>query len=384
MADSLKCDFLIVGAGIAGASAAYALAAHGSVIMIEMEDRPGYHTTGRSAAFFLDSYGPAPVRALTGASRPFLESPPDGFSDAPLMKPRGALHLARPGEDDALQQLIDKIPDHKARLGIDEASAMVPVLRAGRFDGAVLESDCRTLDVAALHQGYLAGMRRRGGRLLTDAPLRGLERTGAHWSAEAGEARIKADVVIDAAGAWGDEVAAMAGAAPLRLTPLRRTIVIAEVQDDDDDDPFTAPADWPIVLDVAETFYFLPEGRGLLLSPTDETPSPPCDARPEELDIALAVDRFETATTLNVRRVVTSWAGLRTFTPDRVHAIGFDDRVPGFFWCVGQGGFGIMTSPAAGQLAAALAVGGALSTPLAEAGIDPAWYAPARLFAETG
>ena len=375
MSASDTADIAIIGAGIAGASLAYFVVRHGggSVILIEAEDTPGYHTTGRSAAFWEPTYGGAGVVPLSAASRAFFDAPPPGFAERPLLSPRGALHIAAPGDDRALAMLAADLAGFGVATEALDAVAMAhfPIVGGGWERGGLLEPDCHDIDVAALHAGFLAGARRAGVTLLTNARVTAMRRLSPSdggqdsWHLATTGGDVTARVVVNAAGAWGDAVAALAGASPLGLTPLRRTMVVLDI------DP-APPADLPVVFDAAGSFYFKPDAGRLWLSPHDEIADVARDVAPEELDIAIAIDRFERATTARVRRVERSWAGLRTFSPDRNPAYGFDASDPGFFWCVGQGGFGIQTAPAAGDLAARLLLG------LPPGPVDPAPYAPAR------
>ncbi len=375
MSASDTADIAIIGAGIAGASLAYFVVRHGggSVILIEAEDTPGYHTTGRSAAFWEPTYGGAGVVPLSAASRAFFDAPPPGFAERPLLSPRGALHIAAPGDDRALAMLAADLAGFGVATEALDAVAMAhfPIVGGGWERGGLLEPDCHDIDVAALHAGFLAGARRAGVTLLTNARVTAMRRLSPSdggqdsWHLATTGGDVTARVVVNAAGAWGDAVAALAGASPLGLTPLRRTMVVLDI------DP-APPADLPVVFDAAGSFYFKPDAGRLWLSPHDEIADVARDVAPEELDIAIAIDRFERATTARVRRVERSWAGLRTFSPDRNPAYGFDAAEPGFFWCVGQGGFGIQTAPAAGDLAARLLLG------LPPGPVDPAPYAPAR------
>lgn len=344
---------LVIGAGIAGASLGYHLARHAQVILLERESQPGAHATGRSAALFSEIYGGPLVRALSRASRAFLESPPPGFTDARLLAPRGSLFIATADQMEefaALKSAPDVAAGTRELTGA-EARALVPILREGHVTAALLEPGSMDIDVHALHQGFLRGLRQCGGQVVCNAEVTALRRDGAAWTVTTPAGEFTADVVVNAAGAWGDAVAAMAGVEPLGLTPCRRTAAMADLPDG-----VTAEA-WPMVIDAAETFYFKPDAGRLLLSPADATPTAPCDAQPEDLDVAIAVDRVEAATTLELRRVGPAWAGLRTFVRDREPVAGFDSQAPGFFWLVGQGGYGIQTAPALGQVAAALVLG---------------------------
>ncbi|MDH3228508.1 MAG: FAD-binding oxidoreductase [Alphaproteobacteria bacterium] len=370
-------DVMIVGAGIAGASAGYFLAASHNVVLLEREDHPGYHSTGRSAALFTETYGNAAIRALTRGARPFFESAPAGFAETPLLTPRGLLYIGREDQRAALQRTfreLSSLTHEIRRISPGEALDVCPILRGDYVAGAMLEPDCMDIDVAALHQGYLKGVRARGGRVLTDAGVRSLRAEARHgWIAQTALGDFAAPVVVNAAGAWVDEIAALAGVPPAGLVPKRRTAMFLEVPDG------VNPSAWPMVVDVDEAFYFKPDAGRLLLSPADETPGPPCDAQPEDLDIALAVDRVEKATTLRVRRIAHKWAGLRTFAADRTMIAGFEPGAAGFFWLAGQGGYGIQTSPSMGRLAAALIAGAGAPADLADLGIATETLAVQRL-----
>ena len=336
-------DILIVGAGIAGASLACELSSSCSVIVLEAEDQPGYHATGRSAAFFLESYGNATIRALTRASRAFFEQPPPGFSAVPLLTPQDCIFVAEAGELDELRTHYEQLRQWSDGVTLETAEfalERVPVLRPSYPAGCLWERNAQRIDVNALLQGYLGCFRRAGGRLVTGARMKRARRAGNAWHVESGAGSFRADVIINAAGAWADEIAALAGVAPAGLQPLKRTVCLIQTEPDVD------CAGWAAVTDLRERFYFMPEAGQLLLSPADETPTAPGDVYADDLDVAIAVDRFEAATTLNVRRVTHRWAGLRTFGPDRSPVVGFDSAVQGFFWLAGQGGYGIQTAPA--------------------------------------
>ncbi len=360
----------IIGAGIAGAGVAFALGNRARVTLIEAESHPGYHTTGRSAAFYAETYGGPGIQPLTTASKAFFESPPPGFADQALLSPRGGLHVATADHLAELAELeaefagtgveIAHIPDHAI-------AALAPRLRPEWRADALWESDCRDIDVAALHQGFLTGAKRAGATLLTDAEVTAIQRDGTGWHLTTRAGEVRADIVVNAAGAWGDAIANLAGAQPRGLQPMRRTVVVLDV------DPPPSP-DLPLVIAADGSFYFKPDAGRLWVSPHDETPAPASDCQPEDYDVAVAIDRLERATTWTVCRVERSWAGLRTFAPDRLPVIGYDPAIPGFFWCVGQGGFGIQTAPAAAQLAAALILGEPHGLP----GVDAALYAATR------
>jgi D-arginine dehydrogenase len=340
-------DVLVIGAGIAGAAAGYFLATSGArVTVLEMEDAPGRHATGRSAALFSEYFGPPPVRALTAASKAFLARPPPGFTGTPLLGARGVVTVAEPGaeaEFEAALATARTAPAGAVEISVAEAAALVPVLRADRYARAMHKPGAMDIDVAALHQGYLRGVR-ASGAVLPRARVTALRRDGAGWLASTPAGDHTAALLLDAAGAWADEVAALAGAGPLGLVPHRRTACLV--------DPGRDPASWPLLNDVPETFYCKPESGALLVCPADAEPARPGDARARDLDVALGIDRLERATTLSVRRVAHSWAGLRTSAPDDLPVVGRDPAVPGFCWLAGLGGYGVQLSPAVGQLLA--------------------------------
>jgi D-arginine dehydrogenase len=368
------CDFLIIGAGIAGASAGYFLSRHGTVALLERESAPGYHTTGRSAAFYAPSYGGPNIRPLTIASGPFLRHPPEGFSDSPLLTDRGALYIARADQVpalDAFEAALRVFERDIERMDGARARALCGVLRADYVASALLEPECSDLDVNAVHQGFLRGLRQRGGSVATDATAQSIRQGGGRWIVETPSGAWRAPVLVNAAGAWADQVARLAGIAPIGMKPLRRTIVILPPP------PGYSPR-WPVVLDVDDQFYFKPESGRILASPADETPSDPVDAQPEEIDVAIAIDRIQQAADIPVRHVDNKWAGLRTFSPDRTPVVGFDSAAPGFFWFVGQGGYGIQTAPMMGRLAESLIVERRMPDELAGFDVTAATYAPDR------
>lgn len=368
-------DFLILGAGIAGASVGHFLAPHARCVMLERESQPGYHSTGRSAAQFIASYGPPQVRALSRASEPFFLNPPPGFADAPLLTPRGLLTVAGPDEvhhlDEAWATLQQTSPRGR-RLTAAEALAMVPALRAEKVSAALYEPDSFDMNVHAIHQGYLRGYRRAGGELVTGAEVVSIERVGDVWRVTTAAATVfEASVLVNAAGAWCDAVAQLAGVAPLGLVPKRRSALT-----------FAAPTgmdtrDWPLVLAADESVYFKPDAGALLASPVNEDPTHPQDVQPEELDIAKAMHALETWSTLTPRPTHT-WAGLRSFVADGDLVGGFDAQAPGFFWCAAQGGYGIQTSAAMGEACAALARGLPLPAHIAACGLTAQMLSPAR------
>jgi D-arginine dehydrogenase len=370
-----SCEFAVIGAGIAGASVAYELQRHGSVLLLEREPLPGQHTTGRSAAFLVQSYGNRVVRTLTRGGRRFLERPPEGFTSHPLVLPRPMLWVGREDQQESLAAGLEAGRESGAdlrRVDVATARSMCPVLREGYVAGAILEPGAMSIDVAGLLEAFVRGFRARGGRLRAKAEVTRIEREGDSWAVTAGAEVHRAAAVVNAAGAWCGEMGRLAGARSIGLRPLRRTAI-----------SFDAPPEcdlrsWPCVIDADEEFYFKPDGGRLLASPCDETPSEPCDPSPDDYAVALAADRVQRATTLEVRHIRRRWAGLRSFVRDRSPVIGMDPERSGFFWLAGQGGFGIMTSPAAARAAASLIVEGSLPSDLAALGLTREQLSPAR------
>jgi D-arginine dehydrogenase len=370
-------DFLIVGSGIAGASAAAFLSSEARVAVIERESAHGYHTTGRSAALYSPIYGSAAFRALTVASRPFFDDSPPGFAAHPLLRDRGVLYIGREDQRASLEReaagatTVGMAVDW---LTPDEAIGICPVLRREALAAAFLEPTGMDIDVEAMHQGYLRLARAQGAQILLHAELVALDRSRDRWRARlANGETLDAGVVIDAAGAWADQVAALAGVAPIGLTPMRRTAFIIDPPEGLD------VTRWPAVIDADEDFYFKPEAGKLLVSPADETPSEPCDAWAEDMVIAECVERMQQAADLPVRRINRSWAGLRTFAPDRDPVIGYEPGAEGFFWLAGQGGYGVQSSAGAGRTAAALALGRPAPEDVRALGLIEAQIGPARL-----
>ena len=347
-------DVLVVGAGMAGASAAYFLTPHKKVVLLEREAQPGYHATGRSAAMYCESYGNATVRAITTASKSFYFSPPAGFSDYPLVTPRGLLMVGTAADQEAMRQALNTmralVP---TMVWLTQADILqrVPVLRPEHAMGGLYEPDAMDLDVHAIHQGFLRGAKTAGAQLVCDAAVEQVRFEAGHWLIQTSAGRFCAPVLVNAAGAWCDELAALAGVKPVGLSPKRRTAFTCDAPPGVD---FTA---WPLVIDAQESFYFKPDAGVLLMSPANEDVVPAQDVQPEELDVAIAVDRIESATTLHVRQVKRKWAGLRSFVVDKSPVVGFAPDAPGFFWLAGQGGYGIQTAPALGELVAALVCG---------------------------
>ncbi|AXQ30025.1 FAD-binding oxidoreductase [Solimonas sp. K1W22B-7] len=368
-------DVIIIGAGIAGASIAAEIGAGLRVALLEQEAQPGYHTTGRSAAVFAESYGGPVVRVLSRASRPFFDQPPQGFSDTLLLRPRGFLFIAREDQQEALEAFADE-PDLRSssrRLTPEQARGCMPPLRREYLAAALLDPGASDIEVHALHQGYLSRLRRNGGRLLCQVRVDGIERCAAGWRVQSQAGVFAAPLLVNAAGAWADRVGAMAGVAGIGLQPLRRTAALVDVPGHD------GLEHWPLTIDIDEQFYFKPDAGRLMLSPGDETPSEPCDAQPEDLDLAIAVDHIERATTLDIRRMHSRWAGLRSFVADRTPVAGYAPDAAGFFWLAGQGGYGIQTAPALSRFAAAQLLGRGVPTDLADLGLETAALSPARL-----
>ena len=357
-------DVLIVGGGIAGASLGAELAPNRPVLLVEAESQCGLHSTGRSAAFWLESYGGETVSQLTTASRPFLDRPPADFADHGFLRTRGDLHITR----DELPQIPPGIEARVVERA--ELEQMVPGIRP-EWRRALFEPGCADIDVAGLHSAYLRQFRRAGGKLRTDARFQSARRGGRGWEVRLEDgSTVAAAIIVNAAGAWADEVAAAAVVEPLSVTPKRRTMVQLRVGR-------SGLRDLPLVDDSAGTFYFKGEGdRTVWLSPHDEIDSDPCDAAPEEIDVAIAIDRFEKVVDWPIEAVERKWAGLRSFAPDRIPVYGEDPAGPGFFWCAGQGGFGIQTAPAAAKMAAALLLDAEPQPMVAR--IDPAPFSPAR------
>ena len=371
----LQYDVVVIGGGIAGASVAARLAKEGSVLLVDMEERLGHHTTGRSAALFILSYGNADVRALTRASRSFFYEPPEGFCETALVKPRSLLVTAGPGAGGQLDKLMASLaPGDRFELKtVAEAVALCPVLKPEALSGAAFSDLLADIEVHELHQGYVRTLRRHGGVVLTEAKVAGLQRENAGWRIDTTKGAFTAETVVNAAGAWAGEIAQLAGAQDIGLRPLRRTVCLFEP-------PAGAQSDrWPMLSDIDDQFYLKPDAGMLLLSPADETLSAPMDAQPEELDIAIAIDRIEQASTLSIRRVTHKWAGLRCFVDGDSPVIGFDAIQPGFFWQAAFGGFGIQTAPAASALAADLILGRPPGDDLRAAEVDPAAVSPRRL-----
>ena len=366
-------DVIVIGAGIAGASVAFFLAPHARVALLEREALPGMHATGRSAAMFMESYGPAQVRALTRGSRAFLEAHIDG--EPPLISPRGAMFIARSAQLDALRKLQERLHGEGTRVRwLDGAAALalVPVLREDAAAAALLDEDSCDIDVDRLHQRFLRGAKRQGAQLFVDAGVGAIEISNGRWEISTASQRFTAPTLVNAAGAWADGLAVLAGIKPLGLQPCRRSAFT-----------FTPPTGidcraWPCVADIDERFYFKPESGVLLGSPANADPVAAHDVVPEEVDIATGIAHIEEATVLRIRRPLRTWAGLRSFVPNGELVGGFDAAQPGFFWCCGQGGYGIQTGVAMGQACAARILGTAMPEHIAEQGLGFSDLAPKR------
>ncbi|WP_018291823.1 FAD-binding oxidoreductase [Verrucomicrobium sp. 3C] len=372
-------DVLVVGGGIAGLTTAFHLAEKGcSVVLLERESQPAFHSTGRSAVFFRGSHGRAPVRALCRASRPFFEHPPETLSERKLAAPRDALFLASTRDLRALDSFVEgmnTLGTVMEYLTPEEACAQVPVLRPAFVGGAARETGGMDIDLPALLRALQGGLVRQGGCVRLRAAVREMERSGSLWRVRTPAGDFAAPFLVNAAGAWCDEVARTAGAAPIGIVPKRRTVMTFRP------DAKTDIARWPMVLEVRERFYFRPWGKELLASPADQTPVPPCDIQPEETDCRILLQRLAEATTLPLDpdSLLRRWAGLRSFVPDELPVIGWDPDLPGFFWVAALGGFGIETSPAVGQIAAALLTDAPFPPRVAAEGVSETDFTPKRI-----
>jgi D-arginine dehydrogenase len=368
-------DVIVIGAGMAGASVAAELASDARVLLLEMEAQPGYHTTGRSAAVFAPIYGPKSIRALTRASEAFYLDPPDGFAEAPLLLPRGAMFVARADQADSFEGMAAELSGEAAIERLDEAGARAkqPLLREGYAVGALYDEGCRDIDVNGLHQGYLRGFRAKGGVLETRAEMQALARSNGVWTVTTSAGPRRAPIVVNAAGAWADQVGQLAGAEQIGLVPKRRAALLIAAPEGFDH--------WqaPVCVDISEEFYMKPDAGRLLISPANEDPDVPSDVQPDEMDIAICIDRIERAFDFKVRRIENRWAGLRSFVADKSPVAGFSDQVEGFFWLAGQGGYGIQTAPALSRFSAALVRGDEVPADIQAQGARAADLAPGRL-----
>ncbi|WP_323021306.1 FAD-binding oxidoreductase [Pararhodobacter sp.] len=362
---------VVIGAGIAGASVAAELAAAGQdVLLLERESAPGYHTTGRSAALYTPSYGPPVIRALTRASAGAFSAPPSAERPYPLLRPRDVLFVANADQGASLEAAAADLP--VTRISAAEARAMLPLLREDYLAGALHDAGSADIDVEALHRQFLRALTTHRGELRLKTEVTGITREGNGWRIETPQGEITAEMLVNASGAWADVIARMAGVAPVGLVPKRRTAMLVAPPAGQNVD------DWPMVVDIDETFYLRPDAGKLLLSPADETPSEPCDAQPDEWDVALCIDRVQQAVDLPVRRIEHKWAGLRSFVADKAPVVGHAPDAPGFVWVAGQGGYGIQTAPAMGRTAAALALGQPIPQDIADQGVRAEALAPRR------
>lgn len=365
-------DVIVIGAGIAGASVAAELKLAGRVLLLEAENQPGYHTTGRSAALYTQTYGPPIIRALTRASWQFFDDPQSAYIDHPLLQQRGVLFIARADQTAAVEEMRAELGKSVQMLSAKEVLNLVPLLRHDYIAQGLFEPMASDVDVAALHQHFLKTFRANDGDLRTNAAALDMAYDGENWVIETTQGKFQAPIVVNAAGAWADEIAKLAGATPIGLVPKRRTALLLTPPDN-----LTVDR-WPMVVDIDEQFYLKPDAGKLLVSPADESPSAPCDAQPDEMDVAICVDRIETAFDISVRRIDHKWAGLRNFVADKLPVCGFDPAKPGFFWLAGQGGYGIQTSPALARLAAALLQGHDIPEDIIAEGVTPDALSPKR------
>lgn len=366
-------DFVVIGGGIAGVAASAFLAPHGEVTLLEMESSLAYHTTGRSAALFTINYGGSGSRPLAHAAQSFFDNPPDGAADGPLLDERGNLWVARPDQMEHLRQIADEGSTSGAGselIEVDDVMKLAPMMNPDLLGGGIHEPSAKDIDVAGLHQAFVRIMRRNDANIRTNAPAISITKATSGWHVKTPDDEIDCEFVVNAAGAWGDQVATLAGIEPIGLEPMRRTAFMV---------PGSAEyTDLPMVVNIDHDYYFRPDGVQLLCSLAEEVPDEPGDVRPRMEDVALAIERINQATNLAIRTVNSQWTGLRTFAPDRDLVVGEDPTAPGFFWLVGQGGTGIMTSPGYGSLIASLIMDNPLSAELLEAGVDPLITSPAR------
>lgn len=369
-------DVAVIGAGLIGASTACHISQHRNVVLVEQEPQAGYHSSGRSAAVLIAPYGGPIARALTAVSTGFLLSPPGGFASFPLTSERGALILA--GRDqlpllDHWQVNGDSAFAGVRRLSGAEAAKRVPILKGDLIAAAVVLPEVRDIDAAALLQGYLKKLRAHGGTLRTNSAVVAIKYAEGMWILETTAGALRAKVLVNAAGAWADQIASLAGVAGRGLVPTRRTMIVV-------DPPAGVDVrQWPLVADAAETLYFKPDGGRLAVSPADRSPVIAQDVQPEEWDVAVAVERIESATSLRVRCIEHQWAGLRTIAPDEEPVIGFDPEAPDFIWAAGFAGFGVQAAPAAGRCCSELLLHGRLQAELSELGVDAEQLSPRRL-----
>jgi len=347
---SKQSDVIIIGGGIAGISAGAQLSQYCDVTILEKERTTGYHATGRSAAAFAPAYGNEVVRNLTSASESFYRSPPDGFTEVTLLKPRDGVFIASHDQQHSLANMLSH-SSHLDELSADELVQRVPIIDSAQIYGGALDCTGGDLDVDAIVQGFLRQFRSNKGKLACNAEMQHITRQHGHWHLTTPEAEYTAPIIVNAAGAWADEVAMMAGISPVSMTPFRRSALLVDAP------PEIDITDWPLVIDVDENFYFKPEAGQLLISPADETPIGPCDAYTDEMDLAIAIDRVQKISQLEVSKINHSWAGLRTFASDKTFVLGYEPGQEGFFWLAGQGGYGVQSAPALADITCHLICG---------------------------
>ncbi|WP_210414056.1 NAD(P)/FAD-dependent oxidoreductase [Luteithermobacter gelatinilyticus] len=377
--DITLADFIVIGGGIAGASAGYFLSELGRVVLLERENQPGYHSTGRSAAVFSATYqhGDRVLRALVLGSADFLENPPAGFAQHDLLSPRQMMYICDRADFTALEDMYDtlaRVTEDITWLAADEIAKLLPALAPPFQEKALLERHVKDIDVHGLHEGFLRGLRARGGQVHLEAPAQDITFTKGHWQVHTPAGTYRAPIVVNAAGAWVDKIAARAGVRPIGIQPLRRTAILVDPPKGQN------VAAWPFVTEVHQKFYFKPDAGRLLVSPMDQTLSDPCDAQPEELDVAYAAHYIEQALNTPVRRIHHRWAGLRNHVADHRPVVGFAPEAPGFFWLAGQGGFGIKTAVALGRITASLINRTGLPEDLVARGLMERDISPLRLF----
>ncbi len=372
----MKADFLIIGSGMAGMSAAFRLSKHGKVIVLEKESMLGYHTTGRSAAFFTENYGNNIIRSITKASRYFLENPPSCFKNDQLMTQYGgSLFIANKNQSNLVDKELEYAKSVSANVfEIDkkEVMNMVPIIKEKYLDRALHEPDSKVMDVDLIHQGYARGLKDNDGKIIFNSEVSSISKHNNLWNVKTHNNEFTSPIIINAAGAWCDEIAILANCKPLNLSPKRRTVIIFE------DTSNLNTSKWPVVIDIEDNFYFKPEAGKILASPADETDSPPCDSQPEEIDIAITIDRIEYATNFKVKKIDHKWAGLRSFFPDRTPVVGEDPDMTGFYWLAGQGGYGIQTSPGISKIIECLVTGKDWPYYLSNNSIMPETLSPKR------
>lgn len=375
MSEARTSEVIVIGAGIAGASIAAELSKNKQTVLLEMESQPGYHTTGRSAALYAPSYGPPPIRALTRASWEFFSEDGGDFPAENLISSRTVIMVAR---SDQMERMHAFREEMGSLTQMDELSAqhvlqLHPLMREDYVAGGLRDNDGFEIDVAALHQGYLRQLNANGGLLICSAAAEEITRENGNWAIATPAGKFTAPLVVNAAGAWADQINVLAGQNETGLVPKRRTMIVVASPPELDNSSL------PMIVDIDEQFYVKPDAGQFILSPADETPSPPCDAQPEELDIAIGIDRIERALDISVKSVQSSWAGLRSFVGDGVPAVGFMDKDKSYFLFAGQGGYGIQIAPALSRMAAALVEGNPLPSDIKSEGLSESDLDPKRL-----